>query len=161
PRLGAEATVEDLVLDRLVGEGLRGVREGDLATQLGLSADEIARALASLDASGRTARAHGLLFPRDAWSRAAADVENALATFHRDEPLRSGAPREDVRIRGFREMPREAWRVLLEELASAGRVELLGDRLALAGHRVVLSETDRETAERIESAFRSAALDPP
>jgi selenocysteine-specific elongation factor len=138
PRLGAEASVEDLVFDRLAGEGLRGVREGDLATQLGLSADEIARALASLDASGRTARAHGLLFPRDAWSRAAADVENVLATFHRDEPLRSGAPREDVRIRGFSEMPREAWRVLLEEMASSGSVELLGDRL-----------------------FRSAALDPP
>jgi selenocysteine-specific elongation factor len=159
--LGEDAPVEEVVLDRLVRAGLTGAREGNLATALGLSAPEIARAVSALDASGRIARAHGILFARDAWSAAQDAILSDLAGFHRDEPLRPGAAREELRIRRFREMPREAWRSLLEEMERSGGIALLGERVALAGHRVVLSGTDRETAERIESAFRSAALDPP
>jgi selenocysteine-specific elongation factor len=160
-RLGADAPVEDVVLDRLERAGLAGAREGDLAIDLGLSAAEIARAVSALDAAGRIARAQGILFARAAWSAAQDAIAADLAAFHRDEPLRSGATREDVRSRRFREMPREAWRSLLEEMRRSGAIELHGDRVALSGHRVVLSRTDRETAERIEGAFRSAALDPP
>jgi selenocysteine-specific elongation factor len=160
-RLGEDAPVEEVVLDRLVRAGLTGAREGDLATALGLSGPEIARAVSALDASGRIARTHDILFARDAWSAAQDAILSDLAGFHREEPLRPGAAREDLRIRRFREMPREAWRSLLEEMERSGGIVLLGERVALAGHRVVLSETDRETAERIESAFRSAALDPP
>jgi selenocysteine-specific elongation factor len=58
-------------------------------------------------------------------------------------------------------MPPEAYRELLHALAAEGDLRLAGDRLALAGHRVVLSPDDANRAQRIEDAFRRAGLDPP
>jgi len=58
-------------------------------------------------------------------------------------------------------LPQEAWRALLTELAAAGTVRRDADRVALAEHRVVMSGPDREAAERIDSRFRRAGLDPP
>jgi selenocysteine-specific elongation factor len=58
-------------------------------------------------------------------------------------------------------MPPEAFRELLQALAAEGAVRLAGDRLALAGHRVVLSSDDASRAQRIEDSFRRAGLDPP
>jgi selenocysteine-specific elongation factor len=84
-----------------------------------------------------------------------------LRAFHSAEPLISGMAREALRAQVAREMPPEAFRDLLHALAAAGDVRLAGDRLALAGHRVVLSPDDASRAASIEDAFRRAGLDPP
>lgn len=57
--------------------------------------------------------------------------------------------------------PPEAFRELLHALAAKGEVRLFSDRLALFGHKVVLSPDDESRAHRIEEAFRRAGLDPP
>jgi selenocysteine-specific elongation factor len=49
----------------------------------------------------------------------------------------------------------------LNALAAEGSIRLIGDRLALSGHRVVLSPDDARRAQQIEDAFRRAGLDPP
>jgi len=69
--------------------------------------------------------------------------------------------REELRSQVARGMPQEAWRSLLEGLAARGTVRLLGERVALASHRVVLSKPDLDLADRIEARFRDAGLDPP
>jgi selenocysteine-specific elongation factor len=52
-------------------------------------------------------------------------------------------------------------RHLLEGLSAAGKVRLQGDLVALAAHRVELSDGERATQEAIESAFRGGGLNPP
>jgi selenocysteine-specific elongation factor len=58
-------------------------------------------------------------------------------------------------------MPQEAWRAWLQHGVENGHLRLEGDRVALAGHRVVLSKEDQALAERIDRRFREAGLDPP
>jgi selenocysteine-specific elongation factor len=58
-------------------------------------------------------------------------------------------------------MPQEAFRELLRALAREGRITLSGDRVAMAGFRMVLSPADAADRQKIEDAFRHAGLDPP
>ncbi len=150
----------DLVT-RVERAGLAGVAPAALAGELGLSAAELARETAGTEASGQVVGAGGLLFEGERWREASRRVLEALRAFHAAEPLRLGGPREELRARCCGEMPPEAWRALLEGLATQGAVRLEGERVALADHRVILSARDRELADRIESLFRRAELDPP
>jgi selenocysteine-specific elongation factor len=106
-------------------------------------------------------RGAGFLFDADVWEGLIEDAGEALGRFHRENPLREGMSREELRARLCRRMPQEAWRVWLEVAESEGRLRLEGDRVALAGHRVVLSDRDRALADRIRSRFLAAGLDPP
>jgi selenocysteine-specific elongation factor len=68
---------------------------------------------------------------------------------------------EDLRSRVSRDLPVEAWRDLVDGLAERGDARRVGERVALATHRVVLSGGDLEAARRIEKRFRDAWLDAP
>ena len=49
----------------------------------------------------------------------------------------------------------------VEDAARRDRLRLEGERVALAGHRVVLSARDQELADRIGATLLAAGLDPP
>ncbi len=149
------------VAARVARAGLRGVSPAALAAERGLAPQEIEREVEAARSAGRIVPAGGLLFDAASWRDLSEKVLAAAREFHRAEPLRLGVGREELRSRCCREVPHEAWRVLLEELASAGRLRLEGDRVALADHRVVLSGRDRELADRVDGVYRRAGLDPP
>jgi selenocysteine-specific elongation factor len=88
-------------------------------------------------------------------------VIEAVEVFHRAEPLRRGASREELRRAVAPEMSPEAWRQRLESLREAGELRLDGDRVASARHTVVLSGADGAIAAALEARLRDAGLDPP
>jgi selenocysteine-specific elongation factor len=157
----APAGVEDAWVERLERAEAAGRPVAAIAAELGRSSDEVEAAVAPLMASGRAVRAAGLLFAGSVWGQVREDTLAALHAFHESDPLKSGAAREGVRAQVARAMPPEAYRELLQGLAAEGVVRLVGERLALASHRVVLSPDDEARALRIEDAFRRAELDPP
>lgn len=146
---------------RVARAGLRGASAAALAAERGLAPEEIEREVELARAAGSVVAAGGLLFDAAAWRDLSEKVVAAVGEFHRADPLRLGVGREELRSRCCREVPHEAWRVLLEGLASAGRLSLEGDRVAAAHHSVVLSGRDRELADRVDGLFRRAGLDPP
>jgi selenocysteine-specific elongation factor len=87
-------------------------------------------------------------------------VLDALGAHHRSEPLVEGMPREELRERLFSRAGPAVFDCVLERLV-AGRTIVARDRVALAGHRITLSDADREVRERIESVFAEAGLRPP
>jgi selenocysteine-specific elongation factor len=117
--------------------------------------------LARLEREGETVRAGTRVFAAATWHEVGESVLEALAAFHRDQRLRSGSSREDLRSRLCRTMPQDAWRQLLEGLASAGRIRAEGDKVALAGHEIVLAGAEARLAERIEQRLLEAGLEPP
>lgn len=157
----ATADRGDAIVLRLTRAGVSGRTATDLAAELGIATEDLAEELVSLESEGRVLRGAGMLFDADVWDALAEDAGEALGRFHRENPLREGMSREELRARLCRQMPQEAWRAWLETSEGEGRVRLDGDRVALAGHRVVMSERDRALAERIRSAFQAAGLDPP
>ena len=155
------ARLEDPWIERIARVGAAGRSPGAIAVELGRSPEEVEGTLAPLVTEGRVVRAAGLVFAGAAWAETKDAAIAALSEFHAAEPLQSGMARESLRKRSAQEMPAEAFREVLSALASEGRARLAGDRVALSGHQVVLSPEDTVVAERIESAFRRAGLDPP
>jgi selenocysteine-specific elongation factor len=151
---------EALVL-RLTRAGVAGRSPSDLAAELGIATKDLDDEIGRLRSEGRVFVGAGLLFDADVWERLIDDVGETLGRFHRENPLREGMSREELRARLCREMPQEAWRAWLATAESEGQIRLEGDRVALAGHRVVMSNRDRSLAERIRSRFLTAGLDPP
>ena len=162
PRVaGPPASREDAWIERIARAGAAGRPVAAIAAELGRSQEEAEAALVPLIEDGRVVRAAGLLFAGAFWRETGEGALSVLRTFHAAEPLKSGMAREALRTQLSREMPPEAFRELLQAQAAAGSVRLAGDRLALAGHRVVLSTEDATRAARIEETFRRAGLDPP
>ncbi len=162
PRIaGTPLTREDPWIERVARAGAAGRPVAAVAAELGRSVGEVEAALGPLLDGGRVVRAAGLLFTGALWREKREGTLVALRAFHAKEPLKSGMSREALRAQLAREMPPEAFRELLHSLAADGDIRLAGERLALAGHRVVLSPDDAGHAERIEAAFRRAGLDPP
>jgi selenocysteine-specific elongation factor len=155
------ASSADAWVERVERADAGGRLVAAIAAELGRSSDEVDAALAPLIEDGRVVRAGGLLFSGAVWRRVREGTLDALRAVHESEPLRTGTPREGLRAKLARAMPPEAYRDLLQQLAAEGAVRLVGDRLALSGHRVVLSLDDAERANQIEQVFRSAELDPP
>jgi selenocysteine-specific elongation factor len=149
------------ILERIARTGVSGCPPEEVARELGLSAAEVDALAAPLQARDDLVRAAGRLVAGEAWRAAGRSVSEALAAFHAAEPLRAGMPREALRARAVREMPPEIFRELLSALAGEGSVRLLGERVAIATHRVVLSPTEAALASRIDETFRNAGLDPP
>ncbi len=162
---GRESVTEpaggDVWIERIARGGAAGCTAASLAAELGRSAEEVDAAVAPLLAAGSVVRAAGILIAGDVWRGARAAALGALATYHRSEPLKSGMARERLRAESARELSSETFREILFELAREGAIRLTRDRVAAAGHRVVLSADDTLRAERIEDAFRRAGLDPP
>jgi selenocysteine-specific elongation factor len=152
---------EDAWIERIARAGAAGRPVAAIAAEIGRSLEEVETALARLIEDGSVVRAAGLLFAGAVWRQTREGTLATLRTFHAAEPLKSGMAREALRAQLVREMPPEAFRELLHGLAAVGDVRLAGERLALAGHRVVLSTDDASRAARIEDAFRRAGLDPP
>ncbi|HKQ61025.1 MAG TPA: SelB C-terminal domain-containing protein, partial [Candidatus Polarisedimenticolaceae bacterium] len=150
-----------LVRDRLARAGDAGREPRGLAAELGLTAAQLERVLRELEAEGAACRGAACWFDGAVWQEVARRALERLRAFHRDEPLRSGMSREELRARAARAMPQEAWRRRLEDLAAAGELRLEGERVALRGHAVALSPAERALAERVEERFRRAGLDPP
>jgi selenocysteine-specific elongation factor len=85
---------------------------------------------------------------------------DVVAEHHRAQPLSDGLPREEARERVFSRAHPLVFDVVVSRLGSSGR--LVGtDRLALATHRVTLSPAHSDALDRVERAFREAALRPP
>ncbi len=151
----------ETLLVRLARAGAAGRERGSLAAELGMPPADLDRLVAALAAPGRVMAASGLLFDGEEWRRAERRALEALTASHAKEPLRLGVSREELRALVCRAMPQEAWRALLLGLEQQGEVRLEAERVALASHRVVLSDTEQQMARRIEARFRDAGLDPP
>jgi selenocysteine-specific elongation factor len=157
----AALEIERALKLRLERAGPAGREPAAFAQELGLPVESLEESALALEDSGALVRAGGRWFDGDTWRDLEERTLRGLSAFHEAEPLRGGMLREDLRSRTERKMSREAWRYLLERLAEGGQVVLTGETVSLRGHRVVLEGEEKALAERIESAFRSAGLDPP
>ena len=153
--------LDDAVLGRLARAGRRGRGAAGVATELGQSRERVEEALDGLGRAGRAVRGGTRWLDAAVWRALRERAVETLARFHGDEPLQEGMSRERLRAALAPEMAQEAWRELLESLAREGEIDLRAERVARAGHSVVLEGKERELAERIEQAYRAAGLAPP
>ncbi len=131
----------------------------EIAERAGIGASERDTALADLITSGAAVALADAYLSRDAVGALAVRVERMLAKAHRDAPLRSGAPREEVRAAVG--LPAKRWAALLERLIAEGRVAARGTTLALPTHAVRLGPEQEASWLRARAALAQAPLQPP
>ncbi len=140
--------------------GLGGLPATSLVSRVGVPWPEREGVLAALEASGRASHVGGSLVAtrrlRDARQRLLQIVEQHHAT----RPLDDGIPREELRTRVCAEAPLAVFEGLLGQLVDE-RVIVARDRVALAGHRLALSEEEARVCASLTAALEAAGLTPP
>ncbi|HVQ15759.1 MAG TPA: SelB C-terminal domain-containing protein, partial [Vicinamibacterales bacterium] len=91
-------------------------------------------------------------------------VEDALVTmvtrYHAGHPLEDGIPREEVRERLFSNAPVQVFEHVLRVLMERKRI-IARDRIALAGHKMALTDDEARARDAMIDALRAARLTPP
>ncbi len=131
----------------------------EIAERAALGAAERDAALAELDNAGDIVALADAYLSRAAFEALARRAERTLAMAHRKAPLRSGAPREEIRAAVG--LPPKLWGAFLDELVKAGRVVLRGTALALPSHEVRLDPAQEARWASARAALVAAPLQPP
>ncbi|MBI5084377.1 MAG: selenocysteine-specific translation elongation factor [Acidobacteria bacterium] len=144
--------LEGAVLSRrlalFAAEGETGARVEDLSARCGV---EPAGALAAAEAAALVLvrDPEPRLVPRAAIEAASARVREAVAAFHRANPLVPGMARASAPVETF----------LLEAvLAAAPDILAEGEVLRLKSHRLELQESETQATEKMENLFREGGL---
>jgi len=168
PRLAAAACFETAALAPAAALRLRLARVGtaggdpvEIAAVLGTTLPALEVTVATLIDEGQMARGGGRWFDGAAWDRAIERATEGVTEHHGRQPLHAGISREALRGSTCPDMPQEAWRELLAELARRKIVRLDGEAVARADHRVVLGDEERALADLILDRYRGAGLEPP
>jgi selenocysteine-specific elongation factor len=152
---------EDTALRALIEEsGSEGLAVESLASRGGVSTGVVEVTATRLVKSGQASRAGSVLV---APARAAALKQSllaALADHHKKHPLVEGMPREEARERLFARAPQAVFDLVVNELVAAKQI-VARDRLALATHKLALSDEEARARDLIEQAYREGGLKPP
>jgi selenocysteine-specific elongation factor len=131
-----------------------------LATRAGVPIDRIEETVGRLVAAGRVIRAGQVLVVPERIAALKRTLVAALGTYHQAQPLLEGMPREEARERIFAHAPQAVFDLVLGELVASRQI-VARDRLALATHKLALSDEEARARDRIEQAYRESGLRPP
>ena len=151
---GPQEAAEALVVEA----GERGSEAPLLAARLGLPVAEVLQALRARPALVVLGQDPPVVLAREALERLGTGTLGALAVHHREQPLKAGMPREELRGRLFAATPLPVFERVLGDLAAAGRVQLQPDSVALAGHEVRLSAGEQEARALLVERAGAAGL---
>jgi selenocysteine-specific elongation factor len=138
---------------------------GELSVKAGLTVDEVKQLLDEMRQSGdlyvfdlgsETYAVTTTLM--SAWGQA---VDAALRQYHRQFPLRSGFPKEELRSRIFGALPPRLYQSLLDKWMADKKLVIAGQTLALPGFSVQLTPEQQETCTRIRSLLEVQPFAPP
>jgi selenocysteine-specific elongation factor len=128
-----------------------------LVSRGGLPHADAERAAGRALASARCVRIGDRLYDAPLVAQLGEAVTAHVRAFHGAHPLETGVPREALRDAAAPHATAELFDHVMTALARDG-VMAGSDRIALAGHEVVLSDTESRTRGRILDAVRAAGL---
>ena len=125
----------------------------------GLEAAERDAAVTAALQSGAAVALADALVSRDAFESLATHALRLCAQTHRRAPLRTGAPREEVRLAVG--LPAKRFAMFIARLAADGRIADRGASLALPEHRPTLSPEQEDSWSRARTALLRDPAKPP
>lgn len=153
----------DLLQQQLEAAGLAGASLGpQLAAVVGVGETELRQAATKLETSGRALRlAPGQLVASRLVQSAAEELRAYLSTYHQRYPLRQGPSKEELRTGVLKGLEPRVYAGFINHLTGIGAIVLVGDRVSLPGHQVVLSPALARQADCYERAIREGGYSPP
>ncbi len=158
-----QATPEELLRQALNEAGL--VQLSTLIATTGLSHDEALSAAQTLADAGEMVSLSGVLGV-NAWlvdtshlNRLRDRALGWVSRYHRENPLRLGMPREELKSR--LRLPSAAFQALMAHLEAQGRLKANGHRVALPDHRVRFTGQQQRQVDALWRAFAAQPTSPP
>ncbi|MBI2215896.1 MAG: selenocysteine-specific translation elongation factor [Candidatus Rokubacteria bacterium] len=152
---------DDVVEEHVRHVGLAGARAAALQGRVPMSPERLRAALARLESAGKVLAVDRdwFLHPESA-TRLRSLALQTLADFHRQQPLRPGMSREELRGRAGAADER-VFAHLLGTLETEGVLKAERDKVRLTSHEVRLSEEQQRVVDRVEQAYLGAEAAPP
>ena len=142
---------------------LNGVELEDITGRLTLKPNDIKKTIQELSAHGEVQ----IIDPANFFSMTTAHFNSAqknilsfLSDYHADNPLRTGAPREEVRGKAG-DLNEKIFAAALKHLNESNKIVEDGAILRLASHFIEIDEALGEVKTKLESVFNSAKFQPP
>ncbi|HEY7039907.1 MAG TPA: selenocysteine-specific translation elongation factor [Methylomirabilota bacterium] len=151
----------EVLEEHLKQAGAAGARVSDLRARTPFGPDQLGRLLAELQQAGCIlAVDREWYLHRDASDRLRTQTLGVLEAFHRENPLRAGISREELRSRVGQAQER-VFGQLLTALESEGVVKSDRDQVRLTSHTIRLSPDQDRVVKGLEADFRAAGAAPP
>ncbi|MBI4532142.1 MAG: selenocysteine-specific translation elongation factor [Candidatus Latescibacteria bacterium] len=154
--------LEDLITARLKTSANHAKSPEELSAETGISVDTIRDHLCHLPPENPVflitpfpdIRAYHV----EHWSHLQQRIVETLDLFHRENPLKPGLNRDELRGKGFRHVDPFIFEHALDSLISENRIVLRGPTYALTHHTLSLTPSQQRLREAIASTLRSEKL---
>ena len=135
----------------------QGLALDDLPARAGLSLPAVRGTVETIVGNGDVAVVGDRLVSTELCERLKRRLVEAITAHHLAHPLDEGLPREEARERIGRHAARALFETVVDGLVASGTVVATGS-LALASHRISLSDEERAARDRIAAIARDAGL---
>jgi len=97
----------------------------------------------------------------EVYDRLGEKLRTVLTDYHRDNPLKAGLPKEELRARLYRGLDQRLFQFLLNDLQKKGEIDQDQALIRLADHKVSLKDDEKNLRQELETFYRQADLAPP
>lgn len=142
---------------------LNGVELADLTGRLTLKPSDIQNTIQELSDQGEVQiidQANFFSMTTAHFNTAQKNILSFLSEYHAENPLRPGAPRQEVRGK-VGDINEKIFAAALKHLSESNEIAENGAILRLASHSVEIDETLGEVKTKLESVFKNAHFQPP
>ncbi len=152
-------TPQTILQTRVARQAGRGLPLAQATSETGWSREFILRQLAESLQKGHVRRIADTLLDGSSFEQLGAALSNAVATFHKNNPLAPGISKEELRDK--LQVRPEIFSEVLDGLIHAKKVVAAGEHVHLPGRGVTMKDEETESKKTIEQAFASSGLKVP
>lgn len=160
-RLNAANGIAERLPLIIAASGKHGLTIGDLQARTGCERQSVIEAVERSVASGSAVDASGVLVSASDLAELRSAAAAAIDAFHRDQPLKRGIAREELRETVFRGVTDNVFQTVIDQLTVAGTIIAQGDLMRSASFRTELSAREQEASDNMLSAIAAARLEVP
>ncbi len=155
---------EEIALLHIEESGYNGITFDRLAVRMGIFGNRLKKIIQQPLSSRRIIRIGQegqRMVAATVYERLAAKLRDALAQYHRENPLKAGLPKEELRALLYRGLEQRFFQYLLNDLQKKKIIAQEEGLVRLAGHAVSLDEGEQALRQKLEVFYLGAGLAPP
>ena len=145
----------------ILAQSPAGMDEAELIRRAETDAESVSAALRRLEEQAQAIRLGEVWFAHHVLSDLRHRLEQVVRSYHQQNPLRAGMPREELRSSVARHLPPRLFEALLMRWQEEGYLALQGTLVRLADFRIRLNERQQRLVERVAGVLRQAGVMPP
>lgn len=155
---------EDLILFHIEESGFTGLTGAELSVKIGCFGNRFkkmingpisARKIIVVDSEKQ------LFLAGKVYDGLLEKIVDILTVYHKDNPLKPGFPKEELRGRVHKGLDSKIYQLCLNDLSKKGSVVLEEGIVRLTAHRVSLQADEKEIRKKMENLFSQAGLTAP